>query len=174
MMEERWKEVFGYDVLYEISDSGRLRTKHHGRQGYLNRYRYVEPVDNGHGYLKFNFMKSGIQKTVYVHKLVADAFVENPNGYAEVNHIDENKANNRFDNLEWCTHKQNCNHGTRNIRSSKKKMMSVRCVETGQVFESIKAAAAYIGVANTALCNCLNKRSKSCCGKTWEYVQQFV
>lgn len=165
---EEWKEVYGFDVLYEISNRGRLRTKHHGEQGYKNEYRYIEPTNNGKGYLRFNLHKNHIQKTVYVHRLVAEYFVENPNGYTEINHKDENKSNNVAMNLEWCGRKYNCNYGTRNERCGNRK--PIRCKETGVIYESAEYAAKILNASKTALSNCLNGRSKTCAGYTWEYV----
>ena len=69
--------------------------------------------DNGHGYKTVCLCIDGKPKHYYVHRLVASAFVENPNDYPEVNHIDEDRGNNRAENLEWCTSKYNKNYGRR-------------------------------------------------------------
>ncbi len=74
---------------------------------------------NVNGYKRINLYKNGKMKHYLVHRLVAIAFLPNPNGYKEVNHIDENKANNMISNLEWCSSKYNVNYGTRNERASK-------------------------------------------------------
>ena len=66
------------------------------------------------GYERVNLKKDGIEKTMQVHRLVALAFLPNPQNKPEVNHIDENKENNNVDNLEWVTSKENANYGTRN------------------------------------------------------------
>lgn len=170
MMIEEWREVYGFDVLYEVSNLGRVRTKYHGKSGYGNEYRYLIPLDNGNGYLRLNLQSNQRPRTTYIHRLVAEAFVPNPNGYAEINHKDENKRNNRFDNLEWCEHIYNCNYGTRNERTSRKNEKSIRCVETGIVYASLREAAEVMDIGVTAIGNCLKGRSKSCRGYTWEYV----
>lgn len=169
-MTELWKEVLGYDILYEVSNLGRVRTRYHVNEGYTTQYRYVEPNDNGNGYLRFNFKLNGRQKTAYLHRLVADAFVDNPKGYNEVNHKDENKHNNCADNLEWCEHNYNCLYGTRIERSAEKCSRSVRCCDTNETFKSLGDAAKHYGIGVTALSNHLNGRSRSCVGYTWEYV----
>ena len=169
-MIEEWREVFGYDILFEVSNVGEVRTKHHGKKGYQKEYRIIAPVDNGSGYLKINVPQNNKQKTVYIHKLVAEAFVPNPEGLSEVNHIDENKNNNSADNLEWCTHKYNCQYGTRNERTAQKRMKRVMCNETNVVFESLEEAAKAFGVCKTAIANCLKGRSKTCAGHTWSYA----
>jgi hypothetical protein len=167
---EKWKEVFGYDILYEVSDEGRVRTRYSRTSGYTEEYREVRPTDNGNGYLRFNWKTNGVQKTVYLHKLVASAFLENKRNLSEVNHKNENKYDNRAENLEWCTHKENCMYGTRNIRTACKKRIAVRNVETGEIYNSAKEAALENGVCVTAISNCLNGRSETSGGYHWEYA----
>lgn len=167
---EVWKEVYGFDILYEVSNLGNVRTKYVKNRGYTSEYHECIPLDNGNGYLRFNWKSNRKSHTVYVHRLVALYFLENPNGYLEINHKDENKNNNSADNLEWCDRVYNSNYGTRNIRSAKKNKIKIRCNETGIIYDSVKAAAEDMNVRNTAISNCLNNRSKSSCGYTWSYV----
>lgn len=108
-MEEIWKEIESKPT-HEISNLGRIRNKKTGR---------VLKLRNNKGYQTIHWTTHG--KNVYVHFLVATAFVSNPNNYTEINHKDENTANNIAVNLEWCNHKYNCDYGTRNERISKKK-----------------------------------------------------
>lgn len=169
-MEEIWKEVYGYDHLYEISNKGRLRTKYSGKRGYTKDYKLITPLDNGHGYLKFNLRLNHKQKTVYVHQLVAEAFIENPNGYMEINHKDEDKKNNHVDNLEWCERKYNQNYGTLGIRLSVSHSRKIRCKENGMIFDSITDAAKKMNTCKTAISNNIHGRSKTSCGYTWEYI----
>lgn len=169
-MEEIWAEVYGFDHLYEISNLGRLRTKFAGKRGYTKEYRIIEPLNNGKGYLRFNLRLNGKQKTAYVHRLVAEAFISNPNGYKEINHKDENKANNCSDNLEWCNHLYNQNYGTLGERVGTIRKKKIRCIESGIIYDSLTEASKAMSVCSTAINNCLKKRSKTCCGYTWEYV----
>lgn len=98
------------------------------------------PQDNGYGYPQICMSKDGKPKTEKVHQLVAKAFLPNPNGYTEVNHIDENKWNCRADNLEWCTRKHNVNHGSRTRRTSKKVAMFSMNMELIGEYSSIREA----------------------------------
>lgn len=132
-MTELWKDVKGYEGLYQVSNLGNVRSVDHEvetiRGGkpivYPRKGKALTPVTRQHGYLgvmlygKGGHPKRGF-KTFSVHRLVAEAFVENPNGYTEVNHLDECKTNNRADNLEWCDHKYNTNYGTTQARRAAK------------------------------------------------------
>lgn len=121
---EIWKPVVGYEGLYEVSNLGRVRSVSrivHTKRGndeydYHVKGKVVEPQERRHGYLAVFLYgkesKNGRFTQKSVHRLVAEAFIPNPNGYSEVNHRDENKQNNVLENLEWCDHKQNCHHGT--------------------------------------------------------------
>lgn len=171
---EVWKKVYGFDVLYEVSNHGRVRTKYirSGKGGviYGEKYRVLTPYDNGHGYLYFKWKSGKKKKSAYVHRLVANAFVENPNGYTEINHLDENKQNNAANNLEWTTHKLNCQHGTRNDRIALKTRKAVICIETNKKYKSSKEAAKYNRILISALNNCLKGRAKTSGGYHWRYA----
>ena len=122
-MNEIWKTAVYkdeiYEGLYKVSNWGRilsLNYRNTGKPGLMT------PLDSGDGYLKVQLWKNGKYKICSVHRLVAETFLENPENLPEVNHIDEDKTNNRVDNLEWKTHRDNCNHGTRNQRAAKAKI----------------------------------------------------
>src|SRR5699024_10761196 len=112
--EESWKDIEGYEGLYQISNLGRVKSLSRDIQmnGYIKRSKmtYLRFSRLPYGYLTVALSKRSIKKQFYVHRLVALYFVDNPNKYNEVNHIDEDKENNYFLNLEWCTRKQNMNH----------------------------------------------------------------
>lgn len=109
-MKEQWKPVVGYEDLYFVSNLGRI----YG----IKRKRLISICLRKDGYTKVGLYKNGIRTHFGVHRLVAQAFIENPCNFPQVNHIGENKTNNSVDNLEWCTAKQNMNHGTRLQRAS--------------------------------------------------------
>lgn len=114
-MSEIWKPVIGYEGLYEVSNIGRVKSLSYNRTG---KEKLMTPVDNK-GYYRVLFNSKGYRKQKLVHRLVAEAFIPNPDNLPQVNHKDENKLNNRAENLEWCTTKYNINYGTRNKRMSK-------------------------------------------------------
>ena len=103
-MEEIWKPVPGYEGLYEASTLGNIRNAINGR--------VLRQSNHRQGYKLVGLHKDKKLKTHTVHRLIAKAFIENPNGYNEVNHKDENKANNNIENLEWCTRMYNVHYGT--------------------------------------------------------------
>lgn len=105
---EIWKDVAGYEGLYQISNLGRVKG--------LKRNKILALKDN-QGYLKIGLRKpKDKQRFFSVHRLVAIAFIPNPNNYPQINHKDECKTNNCVSNLEWCTAKYNCNYGTHTLR----------------------------------------------------------
>ena len=108
-----------------------------------------------------------------VHRLVLSVFnpIENSN-HLEVNHKDENKENNRIDNLEWVTSKENCNYGTRNFRNSLSKNIPVECIETGVIYRSFREAAekTKIEIASINMC-CTGYRTRQTAGGYhWRYA----
>ena len=117
-----------YERLYKVSNLGRIMSLNYRRTG---RAELLTPSDNGYGYLQVHLRKNGEYKTCFVHRLVAETFLPNPDNLPEVNHIDEDKTNNfvffnedgsvdkEKSNLEWKNHRDNCNHGTRNERAGK-------------------------------------------------------
>lgn len=114
MKKEYWKPVVGYEALYEVSNWGRVKSLKFGKERILK-----QGKDKKTGYLHVVLCKNNIKKTFLVHRLVAEAFIPNPNNYKEVNHKDEDKTNNSVDNLEWCDRKYNQNYGTIIERLSK-------------------------------------------------------
>lgn len=103
-MSEIWKDICGYVGLYQVSNLGRVKNKN----GAL-----MKTNPSRDGYVRIQLRKNGEYKSKYVHRLVALAFLENPYGLPEVNHIDGDKTNNRADNLEWVTRTENHVHAVK-------------------------------------------------------------
>lgn len=103
---EEWRAVKGYEGLYEVSNTGKVRS--------LYRYKKeLKPMKARNGYLRVDLFNDKGRKQFSIHRLVATAFIENPGNLPQVNHKDENKENNHVDNLEWCSQQANNTHGTR-------------------------------------------------------------
>lgn len=138
-MDEIWKPIKGYEEFYEISNFGRVKNikvircigSKGGRQyREFPMDRILKPFDNGHGYKVISLNKGGKRKNYYVHRLVGEHFLENPNGLEEINHKDYNKANNRVDNLEWCDRSYNAYYSIEQYRKPKNSQIGV----TGEKF----------------------------------------
>lgn len=115
-MEEIWKDIKGYEGLYQISNLGRVKCL----PKIIRNRKYKEIIKSpslaGKGYYRLILCNNGKNKAFYIHRLVAQAFIPNPNNLPQVNHKDENILNNCVDNLEWCNNKQNINYGLHNFR----------------------------------------------------------
>ena len=107
---EQWKPVKGYEELYEVSNLGRVKSLNYNHTG---KERILKPGKVGNGYLQVGLWKNGKEKRFLVHRLVAIAFLPNPEGLPEVNHRNEDKTNNVVSNIEWCDAKYNNSYGTR-------------------------------------------------------------
>lgn len=124
-----------------------------------------------YGYLRITLMNDDKKmKTELVHKLVALAYVPNPDGKETVNHKDENKENNCVSNLEWMTRQENLNYGTRGQRQSDKVSKPIRCIETGVIYKNAKVAAKEIGIDATNIYYCVSGKRKTAGGFHWERV----
>lgn len=115
--EEIWRDIEGYEGQYQVSNLGRVKSFDRiDGAGHLKRGRILRPVPDKKGYLRVQLHKEGKRKLFLVHRLVAQAFIPNPEGLPQVNHRDEDPSNARADNLEWCTASYNVNYGTHNER----------------------------------------------------------
>ena len=160
-MKEEWRDIRGYEGRYLISSFGRVKSLNYHRE---NKEKILKLSVDKHNYLHIMLCKNGRKKRFQIHRLVAEAFIPNPNNYPIINHKDENPSNNCVTNLEWCTHKYNINYGTRNKKSSeiqiingKKKYSKnynsrkVQCVTTGRKFNTIKEAGEYYLLSNSTI-----------------------
>ena len=147
---EIWKPVSGYEGLYEVSDTGKIRSLERitvvGLRGVGRELRqYLTP----YGYLEVSLSKKGKVSHKRVHRLVADAFCQKLDGQDEVNHIDGDKKNNNASNLEWCTRRENTIHAYRNglqTNTSRGPVRRVVCLNDGNEFSTAGEAARYYGL----------------------------
>lgn len=152
------RDIKGYEGLYAITSCGRVWS--------YRRKKFLKPRVGNHGYEYINLHFKGTQETVLIHRLVAEAYIPNPDNLPQVNHKDEVKTHNWINNLEWCDRKYNMNYGTRNKRASKR----IKCIETGQIFDSIKDAAVFVNRHPSTISAYLIGKSKTSAGYHWELV----
>ena len=109
-MEEIWRDIEGYEGLYQVSNLGNVLSMNYRHLGYMKN---LTPKVNNGGRLWVELMKDGVRRQFLIHRLVATAFIPNENNLPQINHKDENPKNNRVDNLEWCTHRYNMEYTMR-------------------------------------------------------------
>lgn len=131
----------------------------------------LTPQVTTNGYLRVTlFNRAHERKRFLIHRLVAQAFIPNPNTLPQVNHKDENRQNNRVENLEWVTPLENLCYSKIIEKASKANERKVRCVTTGDVFDSFKAVTAALGLSHSNVVACCKGRRNTCGGLKWEYV----
>lgn len=117
-MQEIWKDVVGYEGIYQVSNLGLVKgLDRYDSFGKFIKGKQISIKKNNRGYCQIHLCKNGKCRMFLLHRVVAEAFIDNPNKFPQVNHKDENKDNNCVDNLEWCTNKYNRNYGTGYFRS---------------------------------------------------------
>ena len=112
---EIWKDVIGYEGIYQVSNLGRIKrvaNNHLCNIKYQGEY-YLKPLDNGKGYLRMKLSKNGHSKRVMLHRIIAEAFINNPKNKKVINHINCDKKDNRIENLEWCSQSENVLHSVK-------------------------------------------------------------
>ena len=121
-MKEIWKDIDGYEGMYQISNLGRVKSlERKDRMGRLVKEKIIKPKDDKDGYKRLILYKDGKGKNYRIHRLVATTFIPNPENKPQVNHKDCNVSNNNVDNLEWVISLENNNHGDHNKKISKAK-----------------------------------------------------
>lgn len=178
-MEEEWRDIKGYEGLYQVSNEGRVKSLERdaicGRGGvYHFPERLLKPTANSVGYLQVYLCKDGKPKWYRVHRLVAQVFLPNPDNLPEVNHKDENQHNNRLENLEWCTHKENCNYGRRKVANQDKTKKVAKYDLDGNLLAVYKSLSEAWRTHNVpkggGIGNCCRGEQKQAYGYKWQYV----
>lgn len=172
-MTELWKDVKGYEGLYQVSNFGRIR-----RDG-----RVLKTPPDSNGYCITVLCKDGIHHCTKVHQLVAEAFVPKADGDTEINHIDECKTNNRADNLEWCTRLKNIRHGTgiarralaQKNRHGSKHITQYRLDGTFvKEFPSVREVTRELGYDRAFITRCAKGKHSSAYGYRWEFTGEIT
>lgn len=183
---EEWKDIDGYEGYYQVSNIGRVRSLDRIVPGYHTdsftvHGRILKPIKCINGYDQVQLHKFGTSKPVLIHRLVAKAFIPNPDNLPEVNHKDENTQNNNVSNLEWCTSKYNANYGTRNKRCyekvNQKQLKPVNQIDlkTGEVikrWDCIQDVKRELHIDDSQIIRICKKikNNRSAGGFGWEYA----
>lgn len=168
---EQWKTVVCNGEVfenYEVSTEGRVRSLNYNHSGQI---KVLKPQENTSGYLQVQLYKNKSKKQFYVHRLVAIMFIPNPNNLQEINHINENKHDNRLENLEWISRKANIEHGTRTERMAQARERKIKCIETGIIYNSIKQASEKTGLDESGIAKACKGTYKTCGKLHWEFVE---
>ena len=174
-MSEEWRDVVGYEGGYQVSSMGRVKSlERKDRFGRIVKERTLKPGVKGSGYLFVKLCAGGKTRMFYVHRLVCQSFHENPGNKPQVNHINEDKTDNRACNLEWCTRIENCNHGTAKERSAKKRSKPIGQFSLDgkpiKVWQSTMEAERQTGFSHEYICQSANGKYKQAYGFIWKYV----
>lgn len=173
-LNEEWKDIKGYEGLYQVSNYGRIKSldridaKGNRRKSALR----IQGITKC-GYYTVRLCKNGKLKNYLVHRLVAEAFIPNPYNLPCVNHKDENKQNNNVDNLEWCTKEYNNNYGTKIERQIEKSSKTVfQYSLNGELineFTSTQDVERKLGYCQPGISRCCNGKYKTAYGYKWSY-----
>lgn len=183
---EVWKDIEGYEGIYQISNLGNVLSLNYCLRGYS---KCLTPKINKKGYSWVELRKNGTRQQVLLHRLVAQAFLENPNNYPIVNHKDENPLNNTASNLEWCTHSYNVLYSLklhpekvktgvkrarkRNYYKCSKRVRQID-IQSGEVIKEYRYLAEVGSTLNKNIFNvreCCAGRRKTAYGYRWEFCE---
>ena len=172
-------DIKGYEGLYAVTPDGRVWSYRSNR--------WLSLVKDKAGYFQVCLCKDGEETKPLVHRLVAQAFIPNPDRYPCINHINEDKGDNRVENLEWCTYSYNNAYNDKAKRIANKRdntnrikagvevcSKPVLCVELGQIFKSASEAARKLSVQRPRITDCCNGKRKTIGGYHWEYAEVSV
>lgn len=172
MTEEIWKDVKGFEKLYQVSNTGLVKSLITNNS---RRKRVLKQKKTSRGYLSVTlFDNNGKHKYILVHRLVAEAFISNPDNLPQVNHKDEDKTNNNVDNLEWCTASYNLSYNDGQRKRIKSKMRNVeQYTLDGQFvaeYPSTIEAGRKTNIKYSYIGDCCRGRQKSAGGYVWKYT----
>ena len=177
---EIWKDVNGYEGYYKVSNFGKIKSclrivkNGLGNADRIIKSRIIKPYKDNHGYHMVSLSKDGKVKKHKVHRLVAEAFISNPENKPTVNHLNEIKYDNRASNLEWATYKENNDHGGHNERVSKTLSKPIEQLDKNgnkiSSFESVREASLATGIHIMNIKSCLAHKNRTYAGGyKWRY-----
>lgn len=188
-MKEIWKDIEGYEGLYMVSNLGNVKSMNYCHRGYAQN---LVPKTNNSGRLWVELANNGKRKPMLIHRLVAMAFIPNPEGLPQVNHIDENPKNNRLDNLEWCTNEYNQRYSydrhperhrdptktpyrrkTGRTNGNRKQLCILQVSIDGRVlrkWENSRTIFIETGMSDWSISECCRGKRKKAYGFRWQYA----
>ncbi len=179
-MKEIWKDIKGYEGLYQASNLGRIKSISKMVNGsnqfgvkfkYLKKDKILKPVINNHDYLQVSLYKNNKKVEIRIHQLVAQTFLPNPNNYKIINHKDGNKHNNCIENLEYCTQSHNVNESYRlRLQTPITKRVNQYDLNNNfiKTWDSINDARKHYN--NSHISDCCNGHRKTATGYIWRYT----
>lgn len=179
-MNEIWKDIEGYEGYYQVSNFGRVKSLERVCRHPLGGTRKVNEkimkfdVNKKWGYLRVQLSKHGIDNKYLVHRLVAQAFIDNPNNYEVVNHKDQNPSNNHSQNLEWCTIQYNNTYGDKIKKMCKQVVQLDKQGKIIKKFPSITQASIETNIAQCNITSCLSGNQKTAGGYYWKKGSEII
>ena len=191
--KEIWKDIKGYEGLYQVSNLGRIKTldrkiKKKSRWGTIINYHIKEkiliPIKLNNDYFKVSLSKDNDVNSYLIHRLVAETFIPNPNNLPCINHKDEDKSNNCVKNLEWCTVLYNNTYGTKLKKQSEKQINNPKSSKKInqydlegnfiKTWESMNEIHRQLGIYSQHIYRCCNNKRKSTGGFKWSYYKNII
>lgn len=167
MTELVWKDIKGYENLYRVSSLGEIKSV-------LRTGKVLKPFVDKDGYLRVHLYKDGSSKFMFVHRIVAEAFLNNEQNKPCVDHIDGNKINNNISNLRFCTYSENCNNPNTLRKLCKKVVQLDKNNNIINIFNSTRDAERHTGILhNSIACCCNSKRQNTAGGYCWKYENEL-
>lgn len=164
-MIEEWKDIKNFEGIYQVSSLGRIKSvPREGTKGGI-----IKQFLDGR-YMKVHLYKNGKDKFLYVHRLVAIAFIENKDNKPQINHINGKKTDNRLVNLEWSTSKENLEHAVNTGLRHLKKVAQIKDGKIIKIFNNCRRASIETGIAYPNIWYVLNGKNKTTGGFVWKYI----
>lgn len=176
-IDKEWRDIKGYEGLYQVSDKGNVRhLSNYDSAGCFRDEYTLKPILSNHGYYEVSLYKNGKAKQYRVHRLVAEAFIPNPENYPMINHKDEVRTNNNVENLEWCDVSYNNNYGSRLSKVTKKLGFPIVSInlKTGEkhFYPSINIAANSTNSSARHISSVIKGERKTHHGMSWRYATE--